>query len=1425
LAARVETLGVVTQLTAKNAGYTTAELTGQAAAIRKLGITTEEATDSVLQFVRSNLNLADAAKLARVSQDLAVVAGKNSSQTYETLTRAIQTSETMLLRQFGIVTTNEQLWAAHARTLGKSVQQMSAVEKQQAFVNRILEEGAKVAGAYESSMETASKKMSSMARLTTELKLKLGNELLPAFTMIVGIVFSLLEALNKIDPVWIKIFAAVAAGVAAMASLASAITAVVAAAAAFMAVMGAAAGPVGLVAVALGVLTAGIVLATSSAEVSVAKLGEMSAELDVQTTTIEKANKTYTELTAKHVELGAKTEKQTKDQADLRKSIDDLAKAVPTARIEFDLLTQSYKLNEDEIQRVLKLNEDLRKSYEAAAGAQLLAQQRELSHTAQDKAKAQLDVNRARDNLAQAEKDLAELTKQIEQQRAGATTAMQKTALTSRMESAKSAVRSAEDALISYAAVVTDLDRKERVLNVTIANTERTLAEISKNLPDRINEIRKGVTKDWDKFVAQAKDLGVNIKSAFDEKNFGDLDKYRTLLVGLQGDIQKAGDKAMRAKQAYDTAFESALKNIRGDTIATKAQLKAVEQGLSEVGKGTEEYRDRVVRASAAIAQWHKASDSVKKSLTELGHAATVLEAIELEKWAEGVNAQFDKLAVSGAEAMNKVSQGLSGEISKMFVEQFDKEFELREAHAEKIYDLDQQIADKRAETVLDQTNLAIYQEQRRVTEIERAIEKEIRARERAQEKAEQLFEDRVRQAQAEVRELERNIRMQMDMREEQMELELKFQYLTLKISEEEANKKIAIMRTERDAAAARNAETMDMRLKEISEEAAVGRRRLQQTRELNATLAAEQRAAMARQVQASAETVQQIRRDAGIIFQLTRGIAESLAESVSKGFLDILTQARSVKDAFIGIVRSMADTVLSIITDMVTQWIRKAALMATTGGGFNIGTFARALMGGGGMTGTGGVGAANMGVFGNVAMQGGAYGMAGTSAGATNALGGTGGAGAMMAGGVAAAGGGYAVGSLMASKFGRDSYFHSGGVGAASGAATGAAVGSIVPGIGTGVGAGIGAIAGAIGGWLQERKRRKEMAKERDAIIEDMGGLDEFKRKAEEAGVALDKFLDTKKSKVYAAELDKIQKAFIALDIKKFIEAQGGLEAIKDKAKEAGIELTKAFLDGTGEAADMQRELEKVAKALQLQEAKASLAQTVTQMDELRKRAVLVGYDLKKLYDTKTIEEFNAEQAKLNKLLEEQQRRLQGLGTAAQGIQQRIVGLQQFLGRGLKDVFATMGEEGQKEFAKAFEEAQKSGYGGGPLKFLMENLEEFKSSSAEFTGLFAKVQEGVDRVGVAVAATFGGILRETGDIMAAFNAVSGSLDMLAQIAQETGVEIKGSLKYLLEFRNTVRNNEDVANSLAGIQQILKGLSDSGRLTAEVFNTMSSGGL
>ena len=204
-AARTETLGVAMKAVAKATGTSTKLLAEQEEALKKQGITTQEARGTLTRFMQSQLDVADASKIARVAQDLAVISGENSSVTTARLTDAIATMNPILLKQVGLTKNSSEIFEAYGKTIGKTGEDLTATEKKQAMVNYILEAGKDVAGSYELAMDTVGKKMGSLSRYFEEAFNVIGEYFLPILGEAVD---ALTDFLKQIKPEnierWIK---------------------------------------------------------------------------------------------------------------------------------------------------------------------------------------------------------------------------------------------------------------------------------------------------------------------------------------------------------------------------------------------------------------------------------------------------------------------------------------------------------------------------------------------------------------------------------------------------------------------------------------------------------------------------------------------------------------------------------------------------------------------------------------------------------------------------------------------------------------------------------------------------------------------------------------------------------------------------------------------------------------------------------------------------------------------------------------------------------------------------------------------------------------------------------------------------------------------------------------------------------------------
>ena len=185
LAARVETLGVVLGVVGNNAGYSKTQMEQYSQGVAAMGITTEESRQTVIRMAQANLDLGKSAQLARVAQDAAVIANINSSDVLQGIMHGITTLQPEVLRTYGIMVNFEMEYKKVALASGRTVEMLTAHEKQQIAMNLVLDKGSAIAGSYEAAMGTAGKQLMSVKRYMDELKLSIGNVFTPVLSVAV----------------------------------------------------------------------------------------------------------------------------------------------------------------------------------------------------------------------------------------------------------------------------------------------------------------------------------------------------------------------------------------------------------------------------------------------------------------------------------------------------------------------------------------------------------------------------------------------------------------------------------------------------------------------------------------------------------------------------------------------------------------------------------------------------------------------------------------------------------------------------------------------------------------------------------------------------------------------------------------------------------------------------------------------------------------------------------------------------------------------------------------------------------------------------------------------------------------------------------------------------------------------------------------
>lgn len=179
-AARYETLGVVLETVGKNYNYSSSQLEDYTKALREGGIAMTESRSVLIDMIQAEMDLAQARDLSRIAQNAAVIGNTNSSYAFEQLVYGIQSAQIEVLRTIGINVNFEQSYKAAAKAIGKSTTALTEQEKVQIRTNAVIKAGQGIAGAYESAMSTAGKKVSSFTRYVEDFKIQMGEAFQPA---------------------------------------------------------------------------------------------------------------------------------------------------------------------------------------------------------------------------------------------------------------------------------------------------------------------------------------------------------------------------------------------------------------------------------------------------------------------------------------------------------------------------------------------------------------------------------------------------------------------------------------------------------------------------------------------------------------------------------------------------------------------------------------------------------------------------------------------------------------------------------------------------------------------------------------------------------------------------------------------------------------------------------------------------------------------------------------------------------------------------------------------------------------------------------------------------------------------------------------------------------------------------------------------
>jgi hypothetical protein len=197
LAAEFERLRFSALAVGQMFGFTNSETSALVTELESLGIQSDVANKAFINFAREGLDTSLLPALARGAQDLNVFAeaGATSSDVLDRLMHGVLTLNPLILRNAGIAIEFDQAYKSFADNAGKSVSQLSLLEKRQAALAAVTEKLIGVQGLYELSQQTAAGQLASNTRLVNTFKAALGKPFQQAF-------YTLIKAWNDLIKIW-----------------------------------------------------------------------------------------------------------------------------------------------------------------------------------------------------------------------------------------------------------------------------------------------------------------------------------------------------------------------------------------------------------------------------------------------------------------------------------------------------------------------------------------------------------------------------------------------------------------------------------------------------------------------------------------------------------------------------------------------------------------------------------------------------------------------------------------------------------------------------------------------------------------------------------------------------------------------------------------------------------------------------------------------------------------------------------------------------------------------------------------------------------------------------------------------------------------------------------------------------------------------
>lgn len=214
VAARAETTAVALQVLARNAGISRREILGLWEALSKQNIALIEGGNAMVMLMARfpQLGLLTG-RLAEAAKDWAAAMGFVSSEVLRDFAVAVTRGEISMLEHLNIVYASSTAWQLFAAQIGKSAQDLNALERSLAVADFLINQiGRSVRGMYEETFDTLGKLLTSFQRVFQEVQIVAGRELLGAYSAIGRTLYAILQVVKESEGIK-TLFRAIGTGI------------------------------------------------------------------------------------------------------------------------------------------------------------------------------------------------------------------------------------------------------------------------------------------------------------------------------------------------------------------------------------------------------------------------------------------------------------------------------------------------------------------------------------------------------------------------------------------------------------------------------------------------------------------------------------------------------------------------------------------------------------------------------------------------------------------------------------------------------------------------------------------------------------------------------------------------------------------------------------------------------------------------------------------------------------------------------------------------------------------------------------------------------------------------------------------------------------------------------------------------------------